>query len=188
MTGADGGKGREVVGVFSDGYALESAVAELLNSGFDLGDISLLAGEKAVASKLGHTYEKVEQVENDDKAPRIAYVPRESRGTKKGALVGALVYVGAAAAAGAVLASGGALAMLLLSGVVGAEFGGLIGAVLGEYMDERHAKYLQEQLDHGGLLLWVRARNSALEETAMHILAKHSGRDVHAHDMPVATA
>ena len=78
--------------------------------------------------------------------------------------------------------------MLLVSGVVGAEVGGLIGAVLGEFMDDRHAKYLQEQLDHGGLLLWVRTRNSALEETAKRILAKHSGRDVHAHDMPVATA
>ncbi|MGJ0621346.1 MAG: hypothetical protein ACR65Z_11650 [Methylocystis sp.] len=188
MGDADGGRGREVVGVFSDGYALEAAVEELLKSGFDLGDISLLAGEKAVASKLGHTYEKIEEVEDDDNAPRVAYAPRESRGAKKGALVGALVYVGAAAAAGAVLASGGPLAMLLVSGVVGAEFGGLIGAVLGEFMDERHAKYLQEQLDHGGLLLWVRTRNSALEERAMHILAKHSGRDVHAHDAPVAAA
>ncbi|MBI1981459.1 MAG: hypothetical protein HYS63_07905 [Methylocystis sp.] len=188
MTSVGERRAREVVGVFSDGYALESAVAELLNSGFDLGDISLLAGEKSVASKLGHTYEKVEEVADDDKAPRVAFMPRESRGVKKGALVGALVYVGAAAAAGAVLASGGALAMLLVSGVVGAEVGGLIGAVLGEFMDERHAKYLQEQLDHGGLLLWVRTRNSALEEAAGQILVKHSGRDVHAHEMTVATA
>ncbi|MBM3563349.1 MAG: hypothetical protein FJX48_09430 [Alphaproteobacteria bacterium] len=188
MISADGERAREVVGVFSDGYALECAVNELLNSGFDLGDISLLAGEKAVVSKLGHRYEKVEDVEDDDKAPRVAYVPRESRATKKGALVGALVYVGAAAAAGAVLASGGALAMLLVSGIVGAEVGGLIGAVLGEFMDERHAKYLQEQLDHGGLLLWVRTRNSSLEETAKRIITQHSGRDVHAHNLPVAAA
>lgn len=188
MADADGGRGREVVGVFSDGDTLEAAIDELLISGFDLGDISLLAGEKAVVAKLGHKYQKVEDVEDEHRAPRIAYVPRESRDTKKGAIVGTLVYVGAAAAAGAVLVSGGALAMLLVSGVVGAEFGGLIGAVLGEFMEERHAKYLQEQLDHGGLLLWVRTRNSALEETATHILAKHSGRDVHAHDMPVATA
>lgn len=188
MTRVDEWRAREVVGVFSDGYALDSAVAELLNSGFDLGDISLLAGEKAVVAKLGHKYEKVEDVEDDGDAPRVAYVPKESRSTKSGAIIGALVYVGAAAAAGAVLASGGALAMLLVSGVVGAEVGGLIGAVLGEFMDDRHAKYLQEQLDHGGLLLWVRTRNLTLEETAKRILSQHSGRDVHAHDMPVATA
>ncbi len=187
MSGADGRRGREVVGVFSDGYALESAVNELLNSGFDLGDISLLAGEEAVVAKLGHKYEKVEDVEDDDKAPRVAYVPRESRGVKDGALVGALVYVGATLAAGAALVSGGALAMLLVSGVVGAEVGGLIGAVLGEFMEERHAKSLQEQLDHGGLLLWVRTRDSAQEEKAKRILAQHSGRDVHAHDVPVVT-
>jgi hypothetical protein len=152
MSGADGRRGREVVGVFSDGYALESAVNELLNSGFDLGDISLLAGEEAVVAKLGHKYEKVEDVEDDDQAPRVAYVPRESRG------------------------------------VIGAEVGGLIGAVLGEFMEERHAKYLQEQLDHGGLLLWVRTRDSAQEEKAKQIIAQHSGRDVHAHDAPVAAA
>jgi len=186
MISADGERTREVVGVFADGYALESAVNDLLNSGFDLGDIHLLAGEKTVAAKLGHKYEKVEDVEDDGKAPRVAYAPKESRGVKNGALVGALVYVGATMAAGAALASGGALAMLLVSGVVGAEVGGLIGVVLGEFLEERHAKYIQEQLDHGGLLLWVRTRNSALEEKAKHILAQHSGRDVHAHDMPVA--
>jgi outer membrane lipoprotein SlyB len=188
MQGAEEGRGREVVGVFSDGYALDAAVEELLNSGFDLGDISLLAGEKAVVAKLGHKYQKVEDVEDEDKAPRVAYVPKESRATKNGAIIGALVYVGAAAAAGAVLASGGPLAMLFISGVVGAEFGGLIGAVLGEFMEERHAKFLQEQLDHGGLLLWVRTRDSALEDKAKRIIARHSGRDVHAHDRPVATA
>ena len=188
MSGLERARGREVVGVFSDGYALDAAIEDLLNSGFDLGDISLLAGEKAVVAKLGHKYQKVEDVEDEGKAPRVAYVPKEARGTKKGALVGALVYVGAAAAAGAVLASGGALAMLLVSGVVGAEVGGLIGAVLGEFMDERHAKYLQEQLDHGGLLLWVRTPSSTLEDKAIQILTKHSGRNVHAHDMPVAAA
>ncbi len=181
-------RGREVVGVFSDGYVLESAVEELLNSGFDLGDISLLAGEKAIVGKLGHKYEKVEAAEDDGGAPRVAYAPRESLSKKEGAIIGGLVYVGATVAAGAALASGGALAMLLVSGLIGAEFGGLIGVVLGEFMEERHAKYLQEQLDHGGLLLWVRTRNAALEETAKRVIAKHSGRDVHAHDVPAAAA
>lgn len=181
-------RAREVVGVFSDGYVLESAVEELLNSGFDLGDISLLAGEKAIVRKLGHKYEKVEAAEDDLAAPRVAYAPRESLSKKEGVIIGGLVYVGATVAAGAALASGGALAMLLVSGLIGAEFGGLIGVVLGEFMEERHAKYLQEQLDHGGLLLWVRTRNAALEETAMRIIAKHSGRDVHAHDVPAAVA
>ena len=113
-------------------------------------------------------------------------VPRASTVPVQGASKN--VTVGATVAAGAALASGGALAMLLVSGLIGAEFGGLIGGVLGEFMEERHAKYLQEQLDHGGLLLWVRTRNDTLEETAKRIIAKHSGRDVHAHDVPAAAA
>ena len=76
-------RAREVVGVFSDGYVLESAVEELLNSGFDLSDISLLAGEKAIVGKLGHKYEKVEAAEDDGAAPRVAYAPREALSKKR---------------------------------------------------------------------------------------------------------
>jgi len=188
MTSGGGRRAREVVGVFSDSYTLDSAVEELVNSGFDLGDISLLAGEDAIIDKLGHKYDKVEAAEDDPVAPRVAYVPKDAFSRKEIALTGALVYVGATLAAGAALASGGALAMLLASGLVGAEFGGLVGAVLGEVMEDRHAHYLREQLDHGGLLLWVKAPSPELEERAKQVLAKHSGRDVHAHDMPVATA
>ena len=43
---------------------------------------------------------------------------------------------------------------------------------------------LQEQLDRGGLLLWVHTRDAAHEERATEILRRHSGRDVHVHDLP----
>ncbi len=46
---------REVVGVFSDADALETAANELLSSGFERARISLLAGESAIVEKLGHT-------------------------------------------------------------------------------------------------------------------------------------
>lgn len=177
---------REVVGVFADADALQEAIDELTTSGFNQAEISLLAGEDAVNEKLGHKYKRAEEIEDDPAVPRADYIPTESIGAAKGAMMGALTYIGAFAAAGAVLASGGALAAAIAGAILAGGGGTLVGAVLGEFLDERHAKYLQEQLDHGGLLLWVRVWDAEREKRAMEILAKHSGRDVHAHTLPAA--
>jgi hypothetical protein len=174
---------REVVGVFKDDRSLQEAIDELLTSGFDRAEISLLAGEDTVVEKLGHKYKKVEEIEDDPAVPRADYVDAESIGEAKGALIGGLFYIGAFAAAGAILASGGALATILAGAAAAGSGGALIGAVLGEFIDDHHAKYLQEQIDHGGLLLWVRTRDAARENVAKEILAKHSGRNVHAHTL-----
>jgi hypothetical protein len=44
---------REAVGVFHDPASLQEAIDELLSSGFDRAELSLLAGEHAVEEKLG---------------------------------------------------------------------------------------------------------------------------------------
>jgi hypothetical protein len=178
---------REVVGVFSDADALEAAAAELLGSGFERARISLLAGEKAIVEKLGHKYERVNELEDNLDIPRVVYRPKESFDAGKSALLGGLASIGAVAAAGAIFASGGALAVTLGSGLIGAEVGGFLGGVLGDLITEHHAKYLQEQLDHGGLLLWVRTADDLEENAAKQILSRHSGRDVHAHAIAIAT-
>ena len=147
---------REVVGVFSDAAALETAADELLAAGFQRARISLLAGENAIVEKLGHKYEKVEELEDNLEIPRTVYRSKKSFDASKSALLGSLASIGAVAAAGAIFASGGALAVTLGGGLIGAEVGGFMGGVLGELVEDHHAKYLREQLDHGGLLLWVR--------------------------------
>ena len=98
---------REAVGVFRDAKSFEAAIDDLLTSGFDRTDLSLLAGERAIEEKLGHKFEKIRDLEDDSSAPRAAYVSTESRGDAEGGLVGGLLYVGATAAAGAIVASGG---------------------------------------------------------------------------------
>jgi hypothetical protein len=178
---------REVVGVYNNPDALEAAAAELLASGFERAQITLLAGENAVVEKLGHKYERVEELEDNPDTLRITYRSKESFDAAKSALLGSLVSIGAVATAGAIFASGGALAATLGSGVIGAEVGAFIGGVVGDIVDNHRANYLRNQLDHGGLLLFVQATNDAEEDTAKQILSKHSGRDVHAHSIP-ATA
>lgn len=177
---------REAVGVFDDGETFDAAIDELLSAGFDRADLSLLAGEHAVEEKLGHIYEKVEELEDDTKIPRAAYVSRESLGDAEGALIGGLAYVGAVLAAGAAVVSGGTFAGAVAAAGLSGGAGGLIGSALAKMIDHRHADHLQAQLDRGGLLLWVHTRDPEHERRATEILAKHSAHDVHVHARPAA--
>lgn len=178
---------REAVGVFKTAEDLQAAIDDLLQSGFHRAELSLLAGEHAVEEKLGHLYRKVSSFADDPLIPRTAYVSPEAIGGAEGGLIGILVYVGAMAAAGAIVASGGALAAIIMGTALTGGAGGLLGAVLAKWLDEGHAHHLQQQLDHGGLLLWVRTWTPSHEERAIGILKKHSGEQVHVHALPAAT-
>ncbi len=175
---------REAVGVFDDEPSLQNAVDELLVAGFDRSSLSLLASEHAVEDKLGHRYDKVTELEDDTSVPRIAYVGKDSRVEGEALAVSGLAYIGAVGAAGAIVATGGTIAVALLGAAAVGGMGGLIGAGLAKFMDAHHADYLQEQLDHGGLLLWVSVHGPGQARMACEILKRCSGRDVHLHDLP----
>ena len=177
---------REAVGVFKTAAALQEAIDDLLLSGFDRAELSLLAAEHTVDEKLGHKYRRVTELEDEAAVPRSCFVSTESIGDAEGGLIGGLLYVGATAAAGAVVASGGTLAVLLASMALAGGAGGLIGSILAKVVGDTHAHHLQEELNHGGLLLWVRTWDDHDEKRAVEILRKHSGQDVHVHALPAA--
>lgn len=172
---------REAVGVFRTEADLQGAIDELLSSGFDRAELSLLASEHVIEDKLGHRYHKVTETEDDPEIPRTCYVSPESVSAAEGSLIGGLLYVGAIAAAGAILVSGGALATALAGMALAGGGGALVGGLLAKLVGDRHAEYLQEQLERGGLLLWVRTWNQEDEHRAVEILNRHSGADVHVH-------
>jgi hypothetical protein len=175
---------REAVGVFDRPEDLQGAIDELLSSGFHRAELSLLAGERAVEEKLGHRYRRVHALADDPDVPRAAYVSAEAIGGAEGGLMGGLMYVGAVAAAGAVVVSGGTLAAGIAAAALAGGGGGLIGSVLAKWVGDHHAQYLQDQMDRGGLLLWVRTRDAGHEERAVEILRKHSADNVHIHTLP----
>ena len=177
---------REAVGVFGDVDAMQHAIDDLLSSGFDRAELSLLASEETVDEKLGHKYEKVAEIEDDATVPRTRYVSPEVIGEAKTALVGGLFFLGSLGAVGAIVASGGALAAATTGAALGAGTWGLLGEILTKFIGDEHARNIQEQLKHGGLLLWVRCSNSEREKSAMEILSRHSGRDVHVHALPAS--
>ena len=175
---------REAVGVFETEEALQVAIDDLLSHGFDRAEISLLAASESVEQKLGHAYRKVAEVEDDISAPRIAYVAEEDVGAAEGAVIGGLIYVGALAGMIPVVASGGALAAALAGLVIGGGGGAALGTVLARLIGKEHGEYVADQIEHGGLALWVRTWNTGDERRAVQILKAHSGKDVHLHGLP----
>jgi hypothetical protein len=83
---------REAV-VVDTSRAIQNAIDELLSSGFHRAELSLLAREADVVSKLGHKYRKASELGDDPSVPRAAYVSTEAIGDSQGAVTGTLVYV-----------------------------------------------------------------------------------------------
>jgi hypothetical protein len=174
---------REVVGVFASANDLQAAIDELLCSGFHRAELSLLASEEAVNEKLGSGFVNARAVEDDPVVPRTAYVSPEAIGDAQGGIVGGLAYAGATVAAGAVIISGGAIIAAIVAATLVGGAGGIVGALLAKWLGDNHAQYLQTQVDHGGLLLWVRTRDAKAEDRAVDVLKRHSSRDVHVHTL-----
>jgi len=175
---------REAVGVFANENDLQVAIDELLSSGFHRAELSLLASEEANA-KLASGFANV-CVAEDPVVLRTAYVSPEAIGDAQGGIVSGLVYAGATVAAGTVLISGGAIVAALVAATLVGGAGGIVGGLLAKWLGDNHTRHLQTQIDHGGLLLWVRTRDAKAEERATDILKRHSSRDVHVHDIAVA--
>lgn len=169
----------EAVGLFHEAGALQDAIDELLVSGFGRETISLLASETAIEDKLHRHFRSVAELEDDPAVPRAAYVAPESIGDAQGGLIGGFTYLAGVPAAGFIAASGGTLIAIataaVAAGAMGAAFGTLLSSALGQTMAAR----VQEHLDHGGLLIWVRTWNHDHEARALDILTKHGAVDVH---------
>ena len=99
-------------------------------------------------------------------------------------MFGGFFYVGALVAAGAIFAYGGKLAAAILGAILAGGAFSLIGLGFARYVGKRYTRRQREQLDHGGLLLWVRARDIGQLKRAVEIFVKHSGQNVHVHTLP----
>ncbi|MGB5484415.1 hypothetical protein [Parasphingorhabdus sp.] len=173
---------REAVGIFDSEEDLQVAIDDLLSHGFDRAEISVLAQVSAVEKKLGHRFQSVDEIGDDREILTKAYIPVETIGDAEGAVIGSLMYIGAFTGI-LLVASGGALAAALAAIAMGGA-GTAIGVALARFMGQHHADYIADQLDKGGLLLWVRTWDKNDEEKAVKVLSAHSGHDVHIHGFP----
>ena len=151
---------REVVGIFADRPAFESAVHHLLDDGFQRTDLSVLDSHESLeaAGKPGKPWKDVLT-----------------------ALVGEIKYEGPLVASGAILLAGGPAAAAIAS-VIGAATAGVAAKeLLDEVTATPHTESFANALNAGGLILWVACTNHADEHKAEKILAKFGGHNVHTH-------
>jgi hypothetical protein len=175
----------EVVGILPNEEALETAVDELLLSGFDRQQISILAPRPTWGKdrNLAAISTSVACLADDPLTHLGAFVSSHSRAELEAATVGVPVYVLGVGGYVATVASGGslafALAALLLAGATGAGLGGL----LAHTMAHRHRDGIAAQIARGGLLLWVQATNLDQKKKAIEMLNRYQAQHVHVHEI-----
>lgn len=170
---------REVFGVFDSAESFENAATDLLVEGYEQRRLSVLAKRNTIEEKLGHRYESVTEITDGEDVERNAFVEKVTHNELKAMMLGSLAYFGGVAAAGAVVISGGtALAAGLLAVAAG---GGAAaaGEALDRVLGERYATHLQDQLEHGGIALWVSVDGSDEDEArATRVLQKNGATSV----------
>ncbi len=187
MTTHDKATVREAIGIFHNAESLNEAITDLLASGFKTEELGLLASEHVVERSLGNLYARTNENPDSPQGPAIVFVGRESIGDTSRTIGGSLFFVGTSGVMGAVVASSAVFGGAMLAAVGGIVGVGLIGALVATVIHQSDAEYLQQQVDEGHILLFVRI-DPAREERAMNILKQHSGLDVKMYDVPVKSS
>jgi len=172
----------EAVGVFDKSEALQAAFYDLRMVGFSRYDISLLGDQKVLEEKLGTAYWHSSDLEDDPQAPRAAFVSDEATGELEGAIAGGFFFLGSVIAMAALLTPASTVAASIAAVAIGGSPAAVIGTLLARRAGKHHKEYYANQIRHGGILLWVRVKDSEREKLAVEILKGHSGRNVHVHD------
>ncbi len=90
-----GDMAREAVDIFHDAETLRAAADELLVSGSDRSNPSLLAGHRAIEHELGHIHDKLAALDDDPELARRACIGSDSRSEAEAVVIAGLAYVGA---------------------------------------------------------------------------------------------
>jgi len=171
----------EAVGVFTTFKELQEAYYDLRGVGFSRFDISLLAREDVIEEKMGKSYWRASDFEDDPDVPRAAFVSEEAIGELQGAIAGGFIFLGSFIALAALLTPASTIAASIAAIAIGGSPAAVIGTLLARRVGKQHKDYYANQIAHGGILLWVRVRNQEREDLAVKIMKGHSGHDVHVH-------
>jgi hypothetical protein len=166
-------KTQEAIGIFFDVDHLKEAIEALVAAGFDRSEVGLLAGARTVRQALGEFYTQTNQFADDPKAPCTAFVANRSNDDTFHALLGGLFFYGATTAAGAAVASAAILGGAVVAAASGVAAIGAAGAIMGLLIHKSDSEFLDEHVDAGHLLLFVRANEPSRGDKAVQILSEH---------------
>lgn len=150
---------------FTTRPAAEAAISELVASGFEMDQLSILMTENARGLHF--------RVMEGNKAAEGA-LGGGLAGGALGALIAGLVAVGVLAAPGIGLVAVGPVLAALAGAGAGTVSGGLVGGLVGLGIPEHEAKPISEKVTRGGILMAVEARSVAEEQLARRILQPHT--------------
>ena len=169
------------VGTVYSREELDALVDRLTTSGFDRGDISLMASHDAVIRKLRAVYRDPVEIAEAPGLPRRDLVTRDDFSSVSAVVFGTLVS--ALGAALPVIAPGGALAAIVAAALTGGAAATAIGKVIRDRIVERlDTVRLENDLLHGGLVVFVRARSRA-RGRGMAIMRDCGASNVHVHEV-----
>ena len=157
--GAKSARVRQAVAVFDDGTQMQQALNILGAAGVAPADLSFLAGRETVAS----------------------YLQSEPARDSLYSLLNDMQEAGTACRAGPVLVTGGLLSDLISE--THTDGTQSVRQLLAHWLLPNHADFLEQKLDTGGYLLWVRVRDVETERRACGILLKYSPHPVQVHDL-----
>ncbi|MFA7430909.1 MAG: hypothetical protein WCZ23_12185 [Rhodospirillaceae bacterium] len=149
---------RELVGLFSEPEPLIKAIKDLLGSGFEHADLSVLSSHEAVeaADPHGQTWR--------DRMMPLLDEPRY----EVPLLTGALIAI-ASGPVGAVIA-----------GLVAAGIGGVaLKEMLEKVVSLPDTQEYAEAVEKGELVLWVNSPDAKAEGRARPVLERHGARNIH---------
>lgn len=173
----EGGRIRFVSGVFDELEDAEKAVESLERRGYPRDEITVLMSDELRRKYWGDQAGNLE-IEKGTKAAKGL-----GTGSAIGGIIGAVV--GAVAAAGTSLlipglglVVAGPLAAALAGAGAGSATGGLLGALVGAGMPEYRARYYEEKLKQGGIVVGVEARTEKEAEEIEDELEDRGAEDV----------
>lgn len=158
-----------VTALFPSRTTAERAIEELHNAGYPHDDISLLMSDSTRGREFG--------VKEANKAPEGA-ATGATLGGVIGAVVAGLAAVGTLAIPGLSLVAAGPVMAALAGLGAGAAAGGLTGALVGLGIPEHEAKFYDEKIRHGGILIGVYAHDDR-KKRAKEILESCGAERVH---------
>ena len=155
-----------VTGLFKARSSAERAVEDLVAHGWSRDDISLLMSDATHGREFG--------LAMATKAPEGAATGGTIGGVI-GAVAAGLVATGVLVVPGLALMAAGPIVATLAGLGAGAAAGGVTGALIGLGIPEHEARFFNEQIEHGGILVGVYTHDDRANEARKMLEA--SGAD-----------
>jgi len=158
-----------VTAIFDNHFAATEAVSSLRSAGFPESDISILTSDTQTTRNTFGVTTKTKASEGVAIGAGV--------GGAVVALVAGLTAVGAIATGGLGLLAAGPIVAALAGAGAGAAAGGLLGGMIGLGIPEHEAKFYEDKIAKGGVLVGVLADGDRIK-TAKEILKARGGENV----------